>query len=746
MIHRLLSRYRFPITPYGVCSKTIQQNSIASNFCKRNDTASKALYSTSYVSSRRTAKLNTCKIHVQNENIPQTFRETQNFELLLNTALREVHNKYVFLKSSDRNEYHLKQLTWDSLCSSIQKQLDDKELPLKIKNFPVRLSEYIQPLDDSKIILQLLNIDKISHKAWQVLLKEQSPTIERKFQYLFLKLLSYNHEKKTLPSAVQASESISITDPIDWFPETRKIRRHIIMHLGPTNSGKTYRALKRLGEVDRGYYGGPLRLLAREVYDRFKSEGTRCNLLTGEEVINDLDEHGEKAGLTSGTVEMIPYSQDFDVVVLDEIQMLGDEDRGWAWSNALLGVKAKEIHLCGEKSVLPVIKKITALTGDKLTINEYERLGELSVESRSLKNGNMRNLRKGDCLVAFSKKKILDLKLKIERETKFKVAVIYGSLPPETRLQQASLFNNGEYEILVASDAIGMGLNLAIDRIIFMTDVKFNGKELVNLTASNIRQIGGRAGRYKDTKDEPSKGFITATKSSVLKSIRDGMEAPMSYLDKIVVWPTDEICAKLMVRYPPRTKLSFLLKKFEEQLENHSKQLFKLPDLESKLKTIDLFERMNTIPFHEKLRLSTAPVKDAPLVKDAFKQFCETISERYTKSLLSYDFPFHTLDYSYIQNERYDLEHYESLYNIITLFFWLSNRYPAYFIDTESAKDLRNFCELIIFEKLDRLKKNPYQRGVSLPYRDTFHSKPDFRRALTKPTPAYRQHNAYIAR
>lgn len=433
--------------------------------------------------------------------------------------------------------------------------------------------------------------------------------------------------------------------------------------------------------------------------------------MTGEEVIRDLDDKGNAAGLTSGTVEMVPINQKFDVVVLDEIQMMSDLDRGWAWTNALLGVVSKEVHLCGEKSVLPLIKSIVKMTGDKLTINEYDRLGELTVENNPVKDG-IKGLRKGDCVVAFSKKKILDLKLKIEKDTNLKVAVIYGSLPPETRVQQASLFNSGDYDIMVASDAIGMGLNLSIDRVVFTTNMKYNGEELVEMTSSQIKQIGGRAGRFKSTStsEDVPQGFITGFDSGVLKSVRKAIESPVEYLKTAVTWPTDEICAQLMTQFPPGTPASTLLQTIADELEKSSNKLFTLSDLKNKLKVIALFEHMEDIPFLDKLKLSNAPVKDMPMVTEAFTKFCETIAKRHTRGLLSYRLPFNMLDYKCIPNEGFSLEIYESLYNIITLYFWLSNRYPNYFIDMESAKDMKYFCEMIIFEKLDRLKKNPYAR------------------------------------
>lgn len=245
--------------------------------------------------------------------------------------------------------------------------------------------------------------------------------------------------------------------PVEWYPATRAVQRKIILHVGPTNSGKTYHALKRLEQAETGIYAGPLRLLAHEVYTRLNAKGRLCDLVTGDEKVVQ----GKGAEMRSCTVEMVPLNTDVEVAVIDEIQMIGHKERGWAWTQALLGLKAKEIHVCGEERSVPLIRELVASMGDKLEIHTYKRLSPLKTMSTSLK-GRLSNLRKGDCVVVFSRVGIHTMKKNIETITQKRVAIVYGTLPPEIRAQQANLFNDpdNDYDILVASDAIGMGLNL----------------------------------------------------------------------------------------------------------------------------------------------------------------------------------------------------------------------------------------------------------------------------------------------
>lgn len=241
------------------------------------------------------------------------------------------------------------------------------------------------------------------------------------------------------------------------------MRRKIILHVGPTNSGKTYQALVALARARTGVYAGPLRLLAHEVFSRFNqgtigNEGVRvCNLITGEEQ-RILDEN---AALSSCTVEMFPFSRMLDVGVIDEIQMIADPQRGHAWSTAILAAQCAELHLCGEESVVGLIEKMADDLGDKLEVKRYERLSPLAISDDSL-GGDLSKIRVGDCLVTFTRNNIFAYKRMVEEKTGLRVAVAYGGLPPEVREEQARVFNEGGYDVLVASDAVGMGLNLFV--------------------------------------------------------------------------------------------------------------------------------------------------------------------------------------------------------------------------------------------------------------------------------------------
>lgn len=303
--------------------------------------------------------------------------------------------------------------------------------------------------------------------------------------------------QSALTTIQRLAEAANRAHPAEEFTIARQMHRKVIMHVGPTNSGKTHHALRALAASRVGVYASPLRLLAHEIWERLNlgqivplgeeqdtvlrepgadadtaldpgapaaavqrgnpKYARKCNMLTGEE--HKIVEDG--APLLSCTVEMLSFSQHFDVAVIDEIQMIADAQRGFGWTNAVLGICAKEVHLCGEETAVPLVEALLKDTGDELIVHRYQRLTPLIVEKESLK-GDFSLVRKGDCVVTFARSSIFAIKRQIEEKTGMRCAVVYGKLPPEIRSEQAALFNDPDsgYDVIIGSDAIGMGLNL----------------------------------------------------------------------------------------------------------------------------------------------------------------------------------------------------------------------------------------------------------------------------------------------
>lgn len=311
--------------------------------------------------------------------------------------------------------------------------------------------------------------------------------------------------------------SKQITDlsmPHEWWTKARSMQRNFHLHLGPTNSGKTFKALEVLKKSKKGVYCGPLRLLATEIYDNLTRSGIKCSLITGQEF-----KITPNATHISCTIEALDLNEDYDCALIDEVQMIEDYHRGAAWTNAVLGLCAKDIHLTGESRTRKLIETLLDKTNDEFKIYSYNRLSPLYLDNPV---SNVRDLKQGDCLIAFSRTKCHALKNYIEKFEPGSCSIIYGRLPPQVRMQQAEKFNSGEHRYLISTDAIGMGLNYNIKRIIFTESLKNNGTSLKELTPSEINQISGRAGRFENV------GYISATSLEKLNAIVVGISSHSS--------------------------------------------------------------------------------------------------------------------------------------------------------------------------------------------------------------------------
>ncbi len=296
--------------------------------------------------------------------------------------------------------------------------------------------------------------------------------------------------------------------------------RRFILHIGGTNSGKTYTAIERLKSAAKGVYAGPLRLLALEIYDKMVEAGVPCNMVTGQEQY-----YTDNSRCIAATVEMVePYAM-YDIAVIDEVQMINDPYRGHIWLNLILRLQADEIHLCMAPEVENVVCSILDNYNEKYEIIRHERTTQLIFEDRPY-NINT-DITRGDALILFSKKEVLDVAARLEQKG-IKVSTIYGSLPPQIRKRQFEMFLSGETEVVVATDAIGLGVNLPIRRIVFMNISKFDGAHRRQLNEYEIRQIAGRAGR----RGIYDYGYVTSTSRGNIDILKEqyGMNHQVSYV------------------------------------------------------------------------------------------------------------------------------------------------------------------------------------------------------------------------
>ncbi len=500
-------------------------------------------------------------------------------------------------------------------------------------------------------------------------------------RYLLANSLERGYQLFYIPKAIQKGIRESIKQkPEEEYPEARLMKRKFILHVGPTNSGKTHDALERLKSCTHGAYFGPLRLLALEVYDKCNMEGLPCSMITGEETIQVPG-----ALCQSCTVEMLNDHEYFDIVVVDECQMIGDIYRGHNWTRAILGLRAEEIHLCMAPEAESIITQMIKRCGDQYHVVRHKRNTRLTVEKRpySLKN----DLRKGDALIVFSKKSVLALAAHLEGQG-VKCSVIYGSLPPATRREQVRRFLEKETDIVVSTDAIGMGLNLPIRRIVFVETQKFDGVVKRDLEPGEIKQIAGRAGRYGIYEE----GFVAALDQIDL--IEDGLgRMPIPIMKALIGFPEQ------LLNLP--ADIDSLIKIWAGM---DAPALYQKMEVDELLSLYQSFlavhgSHMEEFSKHEIYKLITCAIDiNNKLVVDLWKDYC-----REYRTAEELEFPYSP------GGDLYDLESY---YKMLDLYFQFSRKVGLP-VQTENLMEERHETEQEI-SRILKMECSSYSRKCTI--------------------------------
>lgn len=465
----------------------------------------------------------------------------------------------------------------------------------------------------------------------------------------------------------------------ELYPLARSLKRKLYFYVGPTNSGKTYSAMQELKQANCGLYLAPLRLLALEGYEDLKKSEIETSLITGEEQIFDED-----ASHVCSTIEMIDFDLDVDVAVIDEVQMLADIDRGWAWVNAIIGCPAKKIIMTGSVNALEAVKKIANYLDEELEVVKFQRKTDLEILTKHTALGN---LEPATALIAFSRADVLKLKQKLQK--KHKVSVIYGNLSPEVRRDEARRFRKGETDILIATDAIAMGLNLPIKTILFTTHTKFDGVSRRGLSVNEIVQIAGRAGRY----GHHEKGFIGATYKDTLEYITNEYAQPVKTIKppfnvKINNSQLEELSSHLRT-----TSLTKVLKFFAQNMDFDGP--FVAANISSMITASKIVDTKINLKFEDKYMLSQAPITTkSPLILQAYEAYIAAIIKskkvRYKPSI--------TLPQK--AKTQKDLLLVEDEIKKISLYLWLSYKLPELFPDSIKAVMSRSTFNAFIEKSL----------------------------------------------
>ena len=468
------------------------------------------------------------------------------------------------------------------------------------------------------------------------------------------------------------------------FPLAQTLQRRATVILGPTNSGKTYKAVQLLKEAKTGAYWGPLRLLALEIQDRLTEEGVACSLLTGEERVQIPG-----AGHVASTIEMMQSDVELDTIVIDEVQMLADKDRGWAWTQAIVGCPSKNVVLVGSPDIWEVLKGLLRRLGMEYDLIKCERLQPLHVEESPC---SIEDAKAGDAFVVFSRKDVFFYQEMLAKRG-LSTAIIYGALGPEVRRSEAQRFRSGEAKVLIATDAIGMGLNLPIARMIFTTMEKFDGIEVGPIAPALVKQIAGRAGRFGQFPD----GYVGAIDVDALAYVRRCLSLNTKEVpQKLGVAPTVEqltlLAKEMQIAHPSRALIAWRTKLLLSDAHFFAAPMFERVEL-----SIEMEEHFPALSFEEIARLSMVPLPKVLAVKQKLFTWLQVFddakrspkSEKMVRWAPSNE-----------QVINLGLAEAENLYHTASMYCWLARSFPDVFVGEQQAQDTRTMVADHLIELL----------------------------------------------
>ena len=471
--------------------------------------------------------------------------------------------------------------------------------------------------------------------------------------------------------AERTKQSINLAEYPASFEVASRMPRRFIALLGPTNSGKTHRAMEALMKAPSGIYLAPLRLLALENFERMQAASVhgkplKVSLVTGEE-----RRLAEGATHVASTVEILDSRSRVDVAVIDEIQMLADRDRGAAWTAAVCGAPASVVYLVGAPEARRAIEALAERLEVPLEVHVLKRMAPLAMEPGAVRK--LRGLKRGDAVIAFSRREVLKWRDMIT-EMGLSVATVYGNLSPEVRRAQAERFRDGTADVVVGTDALAMGLNMPIARIVMTTAVKYNGYDEEEISAALARQIAGRAGRYGVHEEGFVAGFDDDT-HAVMRALLKEKLAPLA-TSGFAVAPSIENLHRI-ASVTNETSLVKLLKRFVHNIDVPDGFFYPRITDEQSERAIWL----DTLPLSvaEKFMLSLVPISSkVPSLQAAWEYWATSLAKKKVCKLEPDNGSLRFLN----------LQEVEDTCRRYSAYAWIAYRQPEFFPSVELAQEL----------------------------------------------------------
>lgn len=593
----------------------------------------------------------------------------------------------VLIRASGQVELNDKTLTWAVVpakgvlakTGKWRKLTSDEQLALVQERIDPAVVEALHRQITAFVLGFIRRASQLGEEPWDYLAALADAANSDPVEFLFQAIdqrLNYATEKAREARHEEATrESIKLSQYPASFELAWNMPRRFIALLGPTNSGKSHEAVQALAEAQSGVYLAPLRLLALENYERLSEQlalvGKKVNLVTGEE-------RREQEGAThvASTVEMLDTRRAVQVAVIDEIQMLADRERGAAWTAAVCGAPAPLVYLVGAPEARSAVEALARRLNVPIEIKMRERMAPLSMEAAPVRR--IQRLQKGDAVIAFSRREVLMWRDMVT-EAGFSCATVYGNLSPEVRQAQAARFREEQADIVVGTDAIAMGLNLPIRRVVFTTANKFNGVEEEELPTALARQIAGRAGRYGLHEEGHVAGFDDNTHEVVRSLLREKL--PPLPTRGFAVAPSMEHLSAI-ARITGEQSLAQALRRFMRNIDT-ADAFFRPRITEEQQERAQWLDRL-ALSLEDKFILSLVPISSrVPVLNDAWQHWARGWAKRQASRLPA-------------PRARETLQEAEDYCRLCSAYAWLAYRAPAFFPDIEEAlEEMRQASERV---------------------------------------------------
>ncbi|KAI9318303.1 hypothetical protein DFJ73DRAFT_879583 [Zopfochytrium polystomum] len=407
---------------------------------------------------------------------------------------------------------------------------------------------------------------------------------------------------------------LDLSTPAAWYPEARKIRRTIHLHVGPPDSAKGDVPRNMLRSASSGLYVGPYSVHAREFARRMKETGFHIEVMPEDvdAALSKIPPPPDPVTHWAASPAAASLEQPVHTAVIDECQVLADASNGHAWTRLILGLPAENLYVCGPPHIVDVVSRLAKLCGDEATVTVYERRSELRIEDRGLR-GSLSNVVEGDCLVTFAGSGIFALRKQVESFAQLTAAIVYEGVPPEVRLQQVNSFNDQQkgHKVLVTTDAVTVGMVPFVRRIIFgsASTVTEDLSKTRQLPESKIYEVGNLAGRFRTSRNV---GYVVTLTNPDLKRVTNVLlSQTISPLEKVPVRPTLSHVQEL-ARELPDAKYSEILKLLSSSA-SVAADAFVLADLRVPIQVAEIIDDIPKMRLEDRFLISMGPVANLDL-------------------------------------------------------------------------------------------------------------------------------------